>query len=462
MNKTHWGTFMCLMMILGAFNAGAQTQRIVSLNELLQIAAAKAPTLLTDSVAVVVQQNRVDQSNYNWLPAAGLNYQANIGTNNNLPGGYFSYGLVPSNSRVRNEGNASSILTNLGIASFQWEAFNFGANKAERNVVQAGLVTEQARFTQSKYQLQAVLINQYLQLLQLNSLMKIQESNIDRNLEIRKSIQSLAKNGIIAGVDTSIAQAELSKSRLNLIELENNYRQISLDLATRSGFDTEMIMPDTNLLSRLIQATPQLSVSSPDSLDHPLLLVYRSLFQQNELEEKLIRKQFLPKLFVSAALWGRGSSVSARDEFKALSSGIGFERGNYLAGFGISYDLLNAKRKRLALNINKSEIRYAETKIQEQDALLKLGFRQADAEVDIARRRFEEIPVQLQAARAAYRQKLSLYKNGLNDIVELNAAVYILYRAETDLIVAENALCKALFQKAFMENTVNRILEIIK
>jgi adhesin transport system outer membrane protein len=453
---------MSLIAVICSCSLRAQVPKIVTLVELLRAASSGSPALISDSVAVNIQQSRVSQSDYNWLPTASVNYQANVGTNNNLPGGYFSYGIVPSNSRVRNEANASSILTDLGIASFQWEAFNFGANKAERNVVSSGLVTSQARFTQSKYELQALLINQYLQLLQLNRLMHIQELNIQRNLEIRKSIQALAKNGIIAGVDTSIAQAELSKSKLILIELENQYRQVSLELATRSGFNAEMILPDTNLVSKLIAATPQLSQPSPDSINHPLLGVYRSMYEQNKLERILIQKQYLPKVFVSAAVWGRGSSITGNDEFKSMTSGLGFQRGNYLAGVGISYDLFNSKRKRLALNIKEAEIHYADTKIREQDALLKLGFRQADAEVDIARRRFEEIPVQLKAAQAAYRQKLSLYKNGLNDIVELNAAVYILYRAETDFIIAENALCKALFQKAFMENTVARILEVIQ
>ncbi|RYG03678.1 MAG: TolC family protein [Chitinophagaceae bacterium] len=462
MSKLHKSALLCMLALRCYVPVSAQPVKSITLPELLKVVSFNAPKLLSDSAAVIIQQNRVDQAKFNWLPAANLNYQANLGTNNNLPGGYFSYGIVPSNSRVRDQGSASTILTDLGIASFQWEAYNFGANKAERSVASAALATERAKFTQSRYELQATVVNDYLQLLQISKLIEIQQLNIDRNQEIRKSIQSLAKNGIIAGVDTSIAEAELSKSRLNYIELENQYRQVALRLATTSGLQSEMILPDTTMLAKIILAAPALALSAPDSVNHPLLGIYKSLYDQDRQEEQLIRKQFLPKLFLSAAIWGRGSSITGTDEFKSLGSGLGFNRGNYLAGFGVSYDLFNNKRKKLALGIKEAEISYSSTKIREQDALLKLGFRQANAEVEIARRRFEEIPNQLKAASAAYRQKLSLYRNGLNDIVELNAALYILYRAETDYIIAENSLCKAIFQKAFMENTLNRVLAIIQ
>ena len=79
-----------------------------------------------------------------------------------------------------------------------------------------------------------------------------------------------------------------------------------------------------------------------------------------------------------------------------------------------------------------------------------------------ARQRLKEIPNQLKAANDGYRQKLSLYKNGLTDIIELDAALSLLYRAETDYVQAKYAYTNALFNQAITDNQVGTILNLLK
>jgi adhesin transport system outer membrane protein len=99
--------------------------------------------------------------------------------------------------------------------------------------------------------------------------------------------------------------------------------------------------------------------------------------------------------------------------------------------------------------------------LDEQRAALALGVNQADVELNTAKQRLLEIPNQLKAANAGYRQKLSLYKSGLTDIIELNAALNILYRAETDYVQAKYAYSSALFQKAVTGNQVSSVLNLL-
>ena len=76
--------------------------------------------------------------------------------------------------------------------------------------------------------------------------------------------------------------------------------------------------------------------------------------------------------------------------------------------------------------------------------------------------RLKEIPNQLKAANDSYRQNLSLYKNGLSDIITLDASLNILYRAETDYMQAKYDYSSALFQKAVADNQVNTVLNLLK
>jgi outer membrane protein TolC len=200
----------------------------------------------------------------------------------------------------------------------------------------------------------------------------------------------------------------------------------------------------------------------PDTANHPLINFYRSVYQNSLQREDLVKKLYNPKISLEAAAWERGSSVDANGQYNSLSSGYGFDRGNYLVGVGISYNLFDLKRKQLKLSTQKASTDYAMKKLEEQKQLLSISANQADVEMQTALNRLQEIPKQLKAANDGYRQKLSLYKNGLTDIVELDAALNILYRAETDYMQAKYAYANALFQKAITENQVNTILNLLK
>jgi adhesin transport system outer membrane protein len=443
----------------------AQAQQIsqaISLKQLLIQVEQKAPTLLTDSAAISIRRAQATETRNNWLPNLRLNYQADIGTNNNVAGPYFGFGIIPSDSRgVRTESNTTATGANLGIAALDWEVYNFGSYGAQNKVASSDIKVEQNQFAQSKYQLQAYAIGGYLQLTRLQDYLTIQQRNIKRNEEINRSIRSLAKSGVRPGVDTSIAEAELSKARLNYIELNNQLKQVQLQLSAVSGLPYGSIVPDTIAENNMITQSA-LPVATADTATHPIINYYKSVYQNSLQREDMVRKQYNPKILFEAAAWGRGSSVDANDHFNSVGSGFDFDRGNYLVGIGISYNLFDLRRKQLKLRTQKTETDYAQKKLNEQKQLLSISADQASVELTTAQQRLQEIPNQLKAASAGYRQKLSLYRSGLTDIIELDAALNILFRAETDYAQARYAYVNALFQKAITENQVTALLNTLK
>jgi len=452
-----------MAFLLLAANAYAQqSPGTVTLKQLLNSVDQKAPQLLTDSAAILIRQSQAAEVRNNWLPNLKLNYQTDVGTSNNVIGPYFGFGIVPSSSSgVHGTNITTAASTNLGIAALDWEVYNFGAYGAENKVANADIKVEQNNFAESKYQLQAFTIDTYLQLLRLQDFLAIQARDIQRNLEIRRSIESLAKSGVRAGVDTSIAEAALSKSRLNYIEIANQVKQVQLQLSAVSGFPYQSIMPDTTTESALINEPVALPFSL-DTANHPIINYYRSVYQNSLQRESLVKKQYNPKISLEAAAWDRGSSIDAGDHYGSLGSGFGFDRDNYLVGIGISYNLFDLRRKHLKLSTQKASTDYALKKLQEQQQLLAVSANQADVELTTAQQRLTEIPNQLKAANDGYRQKLSLYKNGLTDIIELNAALNILYTAETDYAQARYSYANALFQKAVTGNQLNQVLNLLK
>ncbi len=448
--------------LIAGLTANAQPSSPVTLKELLNRIDQKAPTLLTDSAAILIRQAEATETRYNWLPNLRLNYQADIGSSNNTIGPYFGFGIVPSStSGVHTSNVATAASTNLGIAALDWEVYNFGAYGAANKVANSNITVEQNQFAQSKYNLKAFTISNYLQLLRLQDYLNIQYRNILRNQEIMRSIMSLAKSGVKAGVDTSIAEAELSKARLNYIELDNQQKQVQLQISAVTGISYQSIVPDTSVEMILINH-PTAYLFKVDTANHPLINFYRSVYQNSQQREDLVKKQYNPKILLEAAAWGRGSSISPTDQYNGLSTGYGFQRSDYLVGVGVSYNLFDLKRRQLKLQTQRANTDYAVKKLQEQQQLLSISASQDDVEMQTALNRLHEIPNQLKAANASYRQQLSLYRNGLSNIVDLDAALNILYRAETDYMQAKYDYANALFQKAITENQVNAVLNLLK
>jgi len=453
-------SFFVLLLALSAH--AQQSPAPVTLKKLLNSVNQRAPTLLTDSAAIGIRKAQAAETRNNWLPNLNLNYQADIGSANNTVGPYFGFGIIPSSSGGIHATNTTTAMSdNLGIAAFDWEVYNFGKYGAQNKVAKSDINVQQKSYAESKYDLQGFTISNYLQLLRLQNFLRIQYRNISRTQEILRSIMSLAKSGVRAGVDTSIAQAELSKARLNYIELENQSKQVQLRLSEVSGFPYQSIVPDSTVEASLI-AQPNAYGFLADTSNHPLISYYKSVYQNNLQREDLVRKSYNPQIKLEADAWGRASSVDANNQYRSLGTGYGYQRGNYLVGIAISYNLFDLRRRQLKLSTQRANTDYAYKKLQEQQQLLSISANQADVEMQTALDRLKEIPNQLKAANDSYRQNLSLYRNGLSDIVTLDAALNILYRAETDYMQAKYDYSNALFQKAITENQVNSVLNLLK
>jgi adhesin transport system outer membrane protein len=455
--KQNLCAFLCLFGVITG-----KAQQHITLQNLLNNVYKTAPSLIADSASVAVVQSKADQTHASWLPSLKLNYQADLGTNNNTPGPYFGFGIVPSNTRgVRTESNTSAVLTNLGIVALDWEIYNFGAYGAQNKVASSDIEVEKNKYQQAKYRMQAYTIGNYLELLRLQDFISIQSQNIKRNEEIVRSMKSLVKSGVRPGVESSIAEAELSKARLTYIELEKQLKHTQLDLAAISGLPYQSIIPDSLAETRLIEQAAISKILAVDTLSHPIINYYSSLVRNSREKEQLVKKQYGPKVLLEGAVWGRGASLDADDQFNKLSTGFGFNRNNYLIGLGLSYSLFDLRHQQLKLRTQKKQTDYASKNLNAEKLQLALGINQADLELITAEQRLIEIPNQLKAASAGYRQKLSLHKSGLTDIIDLNMALSILYRSETDYAQARFSYISALFQKAVTTNQVSSILNLL-
>ena len=453
---------LALLYICMGWRAEAQ---VLPVNEAVNLALHNYPSIKAREAQVRSGMATVVETKDRRLPSLNLFEQLDAGTSNNLGAAYFSGGIVPSvsgvSARAENIGTVST--GNIGVAYLQWQASNFGGYKAGVREAYSRLKVDTMDLERERFYITSMVLQSYLDLIRNYELSIVQYENLQRADTIRLAIRNYVLSGLRPGVDSSLAEAEYSKAKLNYMDVYNSFRQSKVALSLLTALDTASIGPDTVNDNLLLGVLRTASYRDSAWTGHPFLNYFHSIYDNSLERERLIRKSYMPKLYVLAAGWVKGSGIRPDGSIdKDLASGLGYTRYNYLFGLGITYDLFDLRREKDRLNVQKYQTEAALHNYEQQQRILSNASLQASVNLRTAIDKFGEIPVQLNAARAAYDQRLTQYNAGLSNIIDLTNALYVLNRAQTDLIQTKDGVWRAIVQKAYAENGIYQLLSTLK
>lgn len=446
------------------FNSFSQTVPVIGLKQAIDSVVKNYPGLLAKQMQMKSAGMGVTDAKHQQLPSLKISDQLDIGTANSIGGSYFPMGIIPSTSGgIRAENNTNTSSGNIGVGYAEYELCTFGLNRARIETAKASENIADADYKKTEYWLQYHVTQLYFDVLKYNLLSVIQQKNIDRYKVLYNYIKAYTNSGMKAGVDSSVANAEVSKAKIQHIQTIEILNQLKSELVFYTGFKSTYFNVDTNLyhLSAPVINQLQLLVSGDSvSFNNPVLNYYKSKWDYSLAQEKLIKKSFLPKVYFEGAAWGRGSSISSQDIYGSLPSGLDYSKYNYMMGLAFTYNIVDIVHLR-----DKSAMQYYQTEavreeLAEQKSLLTNQLNQADVAIRASLDKLKEIPIQLKASRDAYVQKLAQYNAGLINIVDLTNVSYLLYSAETDDVEARSELLNTLLQKAVTNNTLNSFLNI--
>lgn len=464
--RVYFIAFLCVGV---SARAQVQTGPLLPLNKAISLALQNYPSIRAREALLRSGQASVIETKDHRLPSLNLYEQVDAGTSNNLGAAYFSDGIVPSisgvSARPTNLGTVSS--GNIGVAYLQWQVTNFGGFKAEVQEAYSRLKVDSMDVQKEQFYIASIVLQSYLDLIRNYELSQVQWENLRRADTIRMAIRNYVLSGLRPGVDSSLAAAEYSKARLDYIDVYNRFSQSKVQLSLLTTLDTAAIGPDLSneelLLRSVDTSLPGVTGGTGAEATHPFLNYFHSIYENGQALERLIRKSYLPKVYVLGAGWMKGSSINADGSFdKDLSSGLGYTRSNYLAGVGVTYDLFNLRREKDRLNVQRFQTESALHNYEEQKQSLDNANLQASVNLVSAIAKFNEIPVQLGAATDAYRQRLTQYNAGLANIIDLTSALTVLNRAQTDMINAKDEVWRAIVQKAYADNGIYQLLSTLK
>ncbi|RQO72182.1 transporter [Pedobacter sp. KBW06] len=415
---------------------------------------------------VLASRENITYQKSQHLPDFSLLAQQSYGTINAQNGPMYAYGGLGSaaSSMPLAEQNWNAAFGSLYLANINWNLFTFGRIKNQVQIARTDEKVAIADLEQEKFQHQVKVGAAYLNLLASQRIKYVQEKNLDRAQVFMTTTVSRAASGLIPGVDASLARAEVSNAQSARIKAYDMELEYAKSLSVLLGEQYQSFSLD----SVFTRTTPQLTDKNPSVKQHPILLWQKSKVESSEQAEKLHRSNKLPSLSAFGVLQGRGSGfewnyVQDNSAYsRSYGKGAGIDRGNYLTGLTLSWNLTNLYRFSAKTREQKYRTQSLQNEYQLINEDLSAQTQLANAKLKNAIENFEETKIQIKAASDAYRQNMALYRNGLTTIVDLTQSLYALNRAEIDFEIARNNIWQALLIKSAAMGELSILLNAIQ
>jgi outer membrane protein, adhesin transport system len=434
-------------------NANAQ-QKVLTMKDAVQTALANYASIKAKANQLNASKAYLTESKTEYLPDLNFSGQQAYGTVNSQFGpiyGYKGLGVASSGPVLANQ-NWNAGFGALYLANVNWDFFAFGRAVEKVKVQQTAVNRDETDLGQEQFQHQVRVAAAYLDLLAAQQLTKAQQDNLDRTIDLQRVVVARVKNGLNPGVDSSQANAEVSNARIALTNAQQTVLDQSNQLAQYLGLPHQTFLLDSVFVKKAPNNADQQPTLNLD--EHPILKFYRNRIGVSDEQAKYLNTYNYPTFTFFGVYQGKGSGFGADYglDQSAYTSGYGTgvdpTRFNYLLGIGVTWDFTSIFRVRNLVKAQKftseqyrDEYNLVSQQLHDQASL-------AETRIASALKNYNEVPVEVKAASDAYIQKLTLYKNGLANIVDLTQALYTLNRAEVDKDIVYNNVWQAVLYKA--------------
>ena len=445
-----------LLSLSGIFlfiNVQAQ-QKVLDIKQAEQIALSNYGTIKAKANQLNASKASLKETKTEYLPDLNISAQQAYGTVNGTNGpisGYHGLAVASAGPALPNQ-NWNAAFGSLYVANVNWDFFSFGKSKEKIKVQKSVVTLDESDLVQEQFEHEIRVASAYLNLLVAQQLSKAQQDNLNRTLDLQKVVVARVKNGLNPGVDSSLANADVSNARIALTNAEQTVQDQSNQLAQYLGIPPQDFVLDSTFVTKIpanILAQANTSVNG-----HPVLNFYRNRIGVSDEEAKYLNTFNYPTFSLFGIYQGRGSGfksdIAANPGDYSSSYGAGADptRYNYLLGIAFSWNLTNPFRVHYQVQAQK----YTSAQFKDEYDLVDEQLRDqqvlADTKINNSLKNYHEAPVEVKAASDAYTQKFTLYKNGLANIVYFTDALFTLNRAEIDQDIASNNVWQALLYKS--------------
>jgi outer membrane protein TolC len=396
----------------------------------------------------------VQNAKNQYLPDVTASIQQAYGTVNGQYGVYSSYAgtsTIASSGPLYTNQNWNAAFGSIYLINTNWEFISFGRFQSKVDVANKQLLLDSANLTQEKFVQSVKIAGAYLNLLIAQRFVQNAKANVDRADYVDKTVIARTKSGLNPGVDSSIANSDLSAAKLALIQSINNEQQLRNQLCQLIN-----IVPDVLILDTTYFANQPADFNTNFVVaNNPQVQFYKSRIDYSFITEKYLQKSINPGLNLFGTFQGKGSGFDYNytplldaNYSKSYFDGINPSRYNYLVGLGIGWNIISPAKIKQQVRAQQFVTAAYQNEYDLISTQLKDQLLLSDQQIENSISSIKEVPVEYKAASDAYLQKTVLYKNGLSNIVDVQQALFNLNHAETDMSVAFINIWQALLLKS--------------
>lgn len=429
---------------------------------LQQYQSIKAKRNYLEASAALIQNARNE-----YLPNVVASIQQAYGTVNGQFGPAAPVGALGLSSAgpTYNSQSWNAAFGSMYIISTNWEFFTFGRVSSKIELAGAQAKKDSADLQQEQFVHSIKVAGAYLNLLIARRLIQNAQSNLERAKYVQQSVKARTLSGLNPGVDSSIANAEVSRAELTIIDATNNEQQLRNQLIQLLNIAPGDFALDTTFFS----SVPDGFQTSATVTQNPQVKFYQTRIDQSNAATSFLKKSIMPGFNLFGIFQSRGSGFNSDytpaydDRYtKNYFDGVKPMRSNYALGVALSWNIISPWKIKQQVHAQQfvtaayqQEYDLVTTQLQTQLVL-------ADQRIQNTTQSVRVVPQQYKAAADAYLQKSVLYKNGLSTIIDLQQALYALNRAETDMSVAYINVWQALLLKAATAGDFDLFLKQVK
>jgi outer membrane protein TolC len=336
-----------------------------------------------------------------------------------------------------------------------WEPFDFGQRKSEVGVSEAAKRRAEAGADRTKFDVSAAAADAFLTVLAAGQQVRAAEAGVRRAEVLHTAVDALARAGLRPGADAARTKAEVALATTQHIQAKQ-----ALDVARVSlAFLVGSPVNDLHVDGRRLSASPQFEQPPAESASHPAIKEQAAAIDEVRARQRSLDREYFPRFNIQGTTYARGTG--AKPDFSTLGRAHGLAPSyyNWGLGFSVLFPIMDYKAIGQKKQIEAAKERVEQAKLSQVQLELDTRQARARAALEGAQRVAANIPVQLEAARAAEQQASARYRTGLGTIAEVAEAQRLLTQTEIDDALAKLAEWRGLLAVAAAQGSLESFLK---
>jgi outer membrane protein len=446
--------------LTSSFAQASGANAAMNLTQVIEAARANYPSIQAAQAQRRAAQGAVGVARTAYLPRTDLLWQTNRATANNIYGLLLPQGVIPNISGpVIASDNARSAWSSGGGALLSWQPFDFGARSAKVNAAREGSEAARQAASLTTLEVTANAGSAFLDLAAAQQLVIVSQANVQRNETFQKAVHVLVDNTLRPGADASQADAQLALARNQLIQAQTQEavrRSALAEYLQTTGAQLEIDA------SQVLTSLPPSDLGLSQAMNHPAVLEESALSLQQEAQQRVLDRSFVPVFSTLGAISGRGAGTDMNGHFPGGTAGLAPDTFNWAAGVQVTFAAFDYFGLREQKKVQEANVLAEQSRYRQSLDDVSAAMEQARATLSGARRMAANTPVELAAAQTSEQQQQARYRSGLATVVDVAAAEGVLAQAEADDAIARLSVWRAELASAAAQGDLQPFLQMLQ